>query len=239
MFEYILNNKWGDSECVKEYEQPSSGICHTLVIRWIKYQLVGNNKFWGTNEAKLASALARQAYHETQKQRMVEVQIGEASADFAFRTLAGQQAKRDATVPKQKKLKAAFPALERWDPATTGGNVHKIHKKTHTELTAAINRPGCASYIFLSAQGSDIGHVLGAYATTTMIHFFDPNMGEVKAPAASFADWLETLLDAWSSDDQYKRFDTYLVQPIRGVPRDRDTLDEIEAVQDGWVAQPY
>ena len=191
MFDVFLGLKFKDADVVRKYEQPKSGICSTLVIRWIKYKMVGNKNFWDSLESKINSATERQAYYEKMakaEEKIKDVVDESWSTNFALRTLGGQANKLADKKPQQKKLKAMYQGIEM--------KIHqsnKIMDQMAQQIEATVARQGSATYIFLSPNEGSIGHVIGTYCESGKVFYFDPNMGEISVAMEDFSEWFSAM----------------------------------------------
>ena len=227
-------------EMVQRFQQPGRyGMCSTLVIRWIKYKLVSNPRFWDklvveraiaiTNDpldardlvgVKLGKIQKKQFHYEKlvseagRSGRVAKQAFGgELHGEFALKTLTGHLTKDGVTRPKQKELFSKFIGQERIE-------ISRRPFTRHSPSTIARNltREGCASYIFLSTniEGSSDAHVLGTFCSRGKISFFDPNMGEIALANFDFANWFARYMQHWPA--AYNKLDHYYVAHVRGIP---------------------
>jgi Yersinia/Haemophilus virulence surface antigen len=215
-----------------------TGVCATVVTRWMKYKMAGNPNFWAMMKSKDETANPqmisnRQAILKKwdrikSKQESFSAVTKKTKSDgshfqgkYAINRMAGLQASRGVKSPKvSKKLKEKFSHLgyESTDPTPV--------RQVDDVISEVASHPGRASYMSLTQQSlaHSAGHAVGFYCDENRkIYFFDPNMGEVSfVDVPEFKSWFRDHYQSkWHQGEKgvsnYAFFDTVRATSIQGL----------------------
>lgn len=214
------------------------GVCATVVVRWLKYKLIGSDNFWTVVEEtgikrrlKWNSILTKQAYYVKEAKAAKVDKTVHYGGQLAVDRLTGHRNKTAFSETKAMKFRQKFEGLTHHstDPMSVG--------KVEDIMGWTTEWPGCASYVSLGAQyyKNLYGHAVGVFCNEArQVLFFDPNMGEVWFPdRGRFKTWwVKEYKPAWQKDEHYRYFNTCRITRMRGV----SDLDGLKSLA-GWATR--